>query len=134
MSRETSIAAFGRAKESGLVGRRQLQVLHIVALHGPMTANEAFNKLREELGKEFRFDSNTRARFTELRDMDLLQESGTRPCSITGRDCILWDLTGRAARKPPAKKTARQRIRELEEQVKALQREINGRTFQPALI
>ena len=133
MTRETSMAAYETARASGLVGLRQLQVLRIVALHGPMTANEAFNVLSAELGKEFRFDSNTRARFTELRDLNLLQEDGRRQCTITGRACISWKLTGMAPAKTPPRVTPRQRIKQLEEQIRTLQREIQSRVFQPAL-
>ena len=133
MTRETSILAFEQAKASGLVGRRHLQLLHIVAVHGPMTANEAFNVLKDQMGSDFRFDSNTRARFTEMRDLGVIEEAPARECKITGRECIVWKLTGRAPVKVQ-RKTARQRIAELEDQIVLLRREIEQRTFQPGLL
>lgn len=93
MIRETSIKAYHEALASGLISKRRGQCLKIVAEHGPITSNEAFNILKDELGRNFRFDSNTRARFTELRQQDVVYERQERECRITGKTVIEWEMT-----------------------------------------
>ena len=39
--------------------------------------------------------SQSRARFTELRELGVIYEKGEKQCSITGRNVIEWDLTDR---------------------------------------
>lgn len=93
MARQTSVEAYSTIKESGLLGKRQLEVYEIVYQNGPMTASEAFELLKQKSDLSLRFDSNTHARFTECRDMGLLSEVGERKCKITGRNVIEWDVT-----------------------------------------
>lgn len=38
-----------------------------------------------------------RSRFNELQGRGLIVESGSRKCAVTGRTCIVWAATGRAA-------------------------------------
>jgi hypothetical protein len=93
--------------------------------YGPMTANECFEILQSWKGPRFRYESNTCARFTELRDMGLLVELGTRQCQITGQEVILWEINP----EPPAeiktyrrpKSTMEKLLRSLEERVSALE-------------
>ena len=35
------------------------------------------------------------SRFTELRDLGVIYEKDVRPCKVTGRNVIEWDLTDR---------------------------------------
>jgi hypothetical protein len=37
--------------------------------------------------------SQLRARFTELRELGVLNEVGERLCKVSGRMCIVWDVT-----------------------------------------
>ena len=39
--------------------------------------------------------SQSRARFTELRELGVIYEKGVRKCRITGKNVIEWDLTNR---------------------------------------
>jgi hypothetical protein len=39
--------------------------------------------------------SQSRARFTELRELGVIYEKGIKKCSVTGRNVIEWDLTDR---------------------------------------
>ena len=89
-TRDTSAEAYRTICDSGLLGLVHKHVYSTVYRHGPMTANEAFEEMRRMLVHRYRHDSNTHARFTELRDMGCLKEVGTRPCNITGRRAILW--------------------------------------------
>ena len=126
MTRQTSIEAYHEVMESGLVGQRQRQVYEILFRYGPLTANQTWNALRDKIGKDFRFDSNTRARFTELRNLGLLYEVGTTQDPITRKRVILWDVTDGRPRKPEPKITKDQIIADLRATIASLQRRLNG--------
>lgn len=111
MTRETSIRAYKEIVASGLVSKRRRQILFIVANYGPITANEAFDILKEKLGDTFKFDSNSHARFTELREQDLIYERCTRPCKVTGRTVIEWEMTLRKPTPYVKKETATEKLK-----------------------
>jgi hypothetical protein len=98
-TRQTSSEAYRYLIENDILGKRQLEVYTTLYRYGALTANEVFNLIKTTTNRNFRFDSNTRARFTELRNMDLIEEMGTRVCSITGRKVILWQVTNRMPKK-----------------------------------
>jgi len=93
MTRDTSLEAYKKIKENGMLGKRKMEIYDVVFRHGPLTANEAFNILKLEKYRNLNFDSNTNSRFTELRDCGCLQEVGKKKCKITGNTVILWDVT-----------------------------------------
>lgn len=99
MTRRTSIAIYREIEDNGLLSARRWQIYQILFKHGPLTANEAFQYLAREIGHGFRFDSNTRARFTELRECGAAYEVGEKVCSVTGVNTILWDVTDKLPRK-----------------------------------
>jgi len=81
-------------RDEGLISKKQLQIVEILSQQQePRTANEVFNILSNKYGG-LRFDSNTRARFTELREKGVIAEDGLKVCPITGRKCIAWVYTG----------------------------------------
>lgn len=47
--------------------------------------------------------SQSRARFTELRNLGVIYEKGIKQCSVTGRNAIEWELTNKLPKnkKPP---------------------------------
>lgn len=92
MVRDTSIAAYHQLLATGKLSERRKSVLLTVMEHGPMTSNECFDTMASKGGMRLRFDSNTRARFTELREMGLLAEVGRRVCRVTAQTVILWDI------------------------------------------
>lgn len=91
--RQTSIDAYNKIKEEGLLSRRRWEIYDVVFKNGPMTSAEAFRKLI--LANTIRNITQSRARFTELRDSGVFQECGTKVCSVTGMTVILWDVTSR---------------------------------------
>ncbi len=130
MTRQTSIEAYHAAVESGLVNRRRGQVLEIIAYNGPVTANECWKILENQKGRRFRYGS----RFSELREMDLIDEVETRDCNVTGRRCIVWEISGRSPKPLPKKpKTARQEIEELKAEIERLNKIIEKLTNDPQL-
>jgi len=125
VTRQTSIAAYHEIKDSGLLSRRRWEVYDVLFRKGPLTANEAFVAFAKESGRALLFDSNTRARFTELRDMGVAVELGVRQCSITGMTTILWDVTDRLPVALPKRQSkyaaALARIEELEAEQERLE-------------
>lgn len=113
MTRQTSIDAYHEIKLKGLLSVRRFQIYDVLHRFGALTANEVFEILKKETdpsGKQFRFDSNTRARFTELRELGVVKELGTQKCSVTGRECILWDVTGNLPAETPSRITNQQKV------------------------
>jgi len=88
--RETSVQAFYNALDAGIIETRRAQVWAGLQSLGVATANEVFEYLKEQRRLGLRYDSNTCARFTELRDLGLIREVGQRPCRVTGQTCITW--------------------------------------------
>ena len=91
MIRETSIEAFNKIKENGLLSVRRMQVYEVLFHDGPLTQNEA-HKLLWKLGIRTEKQSIT-PRFNELYQVGVIKEVGKKVCSVTGNNCILWDVT-----------------------------------------
>ena len=92
-ARETSIEAYEKILKEGLISPRRWEVYATVYNNGPMTSGEAFFIINKTKTSTNLILSQSRARFTELRDMGLLKELGTKNCSITKNKVILWDVT-----------------------------------------
>lgn len=122
MARQTSVEAYRYVQDSGVLGQRQFEVYDVLYRFGPLTANEAFNIIAKEKRRP-NFDSNTRARFTELREMGAIVEVGERVCSVTGMTVILWDVTDRIPVKPekkPSRTEIKIRKAVLEERIRCM--------------
>lgn len=89
--RTTSIEVYKFLEENGTLSAKRWEVYATVYNNGPMTSAEAFAKINE--GKSIKSLTQSRARFTELRGMGLLKETGERECTITGHTVIEWDVT-----------------------------------------
>jgi len=91
MIRQTSIECYNQIKQEGLLSKKRLQVYEAILKLAPCTSGEAFATMTT---KENQI-SQSRARFTELRELGVIYERGEKKCSITGRNVIEWDLTDR---------------------------------------
>lgn len=89
--RTTSIEVYKFLEENGTLSAKRWEVYATVYNNGPMTSAEAIAKINE--GKSIKSLTQSRARFTELRGMGLLKETGERVCKITGYNVIEWDVT-----------------------------------------
>ena len=90
-TRQTSIECFNQIKQEGLLTKRRLEVYEAIFMNAPCTSSEAMiNRLNSS-----NVLSQSRARFTELRELGVIYEKGEKKCSITGRNVIEWDLTDR---------------------------------------
>lgn len=118
MARDTSIETYHQIEAEGLLSAMRFRVYSTVFHMGPCTSGEAFSYLQRHGFRDGPL-TQSRARFTELRDLGVLQELGERPCSITGRTAILWDVTSKlpagVLRKRPGKSTIRECLQQLRE-------------------
>ena len=90
-TRQTSIDCYNKIKEQGLLSNMRFKVYEAILKKAPCTSGEAFATMTT---KENQI-SQSRARFTELRELGVIYEKGEKQCSITGRNVIEWDLTDR---------------------------------------
>ena len=90
-TRQTSIECYNKIKEQGLLSNMRFKVYEAILKKAPCTSGEAFATMTT---KENQI-SQSRARFTELRELGVIYEKGEKKYSITGRNVIEWDLTDR---------------------------------------
>jgi len=86
--RRTSIEAYEALKESGKLSRLRWIIYDYLFHNGPATAQEAFKALG--------LQTNQSGRFTELRQLGVIEEVGRAQCRVTGREVIAWDVTERS--------------------------------------
>lgn len=87
--RQTSIDCYNQIKADGLLTKRRLEVYEAILKNAPCTSSEAMlNRLNSS-----NVLSQSRARFTELRELGVIYERGIKKCSVTGKNVIEWDLT-----------------------------------------
>jgi hypothetical protein len=89
MARQTSINCFNQIKAQGLLSKRRLEVYEAIYKSAPCTSSEAMIGSLNSTNVL----SQSRARFTELRELGVIYEKGEKKCSVTGRVVIEWDLT-----------------------------------------
>lgn len=119
--RDTSIEAYHKIKESGVLSERRMEVYDILFNHGPLTATEIFQYSKLNGVKGYRH--NTNSRLYELRDMGVVKEVQTTTCSVTGQTVILWDVTSNLPEKLEKKKSNKEIIQELTLQITELRNE-----------
>jgi hypothetical protein len=115
--RRTSANAYHEVMASGLLGERQKHAYEILYKHGPLTGNE----LSEQMGIPGQWK-----RCSELKKRGLAIEVGERECRVTGRVCIIWDVTDNPPRKvdDETRESSRQKIARLEAQIELLKRQL----------
>jgi len=110
--RQTSIDVYNEIKSKGLLSQKRMEIYNIVYHNGPMTSAEAFKIINQDKPKS-NVLNQSRARFTELRDMGCLVELGTKTCGVTGNTVIEWDVTDGLPKDLPKQKTKKQKIDEI---------------------
>lgn len=119
--RKTSIAAYEELRDSGDLSKLRWAVYRYIFHHGPLTQNEMDVKLTRK--KQDFISSGYHARFSELKAMGLIEEIGKRTSSSTGKQGIVWDVTGASKALPIPKKPTR---KQLEEKIQRLERTIKN--------
>jgi hypothetical protein len=119
--RETSIECLRAILASGFIGLREKQIYQVLYELGPLTAGESFREFKK-VYEHCKGDSsnNVSSILNRLRHKTVVIEVGTRNCQVTGRRCILWDVTKNYPVKPIPPKSKDQIIRELKEEIKQL--------------
>ena len=87
-TRQTSIECFNQIKLEGLLSARRLQVYEAIFKNAPCTTNEALKDVHSG-------SHGVGSRTSELRDAGVIYEKDIRPCKVTGRNVIEWDLKDR---------------------------------------
>ena len=103
-TRQTSIDCYNEIKANGLLSKKRFEVYQALYNLAPCTSAEALSTM---LSKNSAITSS-RARFTELRELGVIYEKGTKKCSITGRNAIEWDLTDNLPKNIKLSKNAKQ--------------------------
>lgn len=100
--RQTSIEAYRKIKEEGLLSKARLDVYKALYECGPATAMEIFNFMAQRRGNKVA--ANVYARLSELRSVGVVRELGTVNCSTTKMNVIQWDVTNKLPIKLDKKK------------------------------
>lgn len=101
--RSTSRQSYQAVKATGLVTGLRWQVYRVLHHNGPLTANEVaqFDTLNTH-----QIDS-VRPRFAELESLGVIESVGSRECSVTNMNSLVWNVTDyvptRADLKPKAR-------------------------------
>jgi hypothetical protein len=90
-TRQTSIDCYNQIKAEGSLSKRRLEVYEAIYNLAPCTSSEAMSGRLNSINVL----SQSRVRFTELRELGVIYEKRVRKCSVTGRNVIEWDLTDR---------------------------------------
>lgn len=101
MNRQTSVDCYNDIVLSGLLSKIRLKVTRGVVDMAPCTSTELERHMNNKYGMK-----GTWKVLSWLREAGVVYEVGTRDCSITGRNVIEWDLTGKLP-VPPIKKTTK---------------------------
>jgi len=105
-TRQTSIDCYNEIKQAGLLAKRRFETFEAIFKSAPCTRQEAL-----EHTNPLNALSLSAARFTELRRIGVIYEKDIRPCKVTGRNVIEWDLTDRLPVKiKNPNKTKKQRV------------------------
>ena len=91
MTRQTSIDCYNQIKAEGLLPKQRFTVYEALFKIGSSTGSELDTYCRSK---------SAHCRLSELRDLGVIYEKGTRKCKITDRLAIEWDLTDRLPKKP----------------------------------
>ena len=84
MIRDTSLLAFNEITATGLLGEREAIVYRAIC----QNPNKTDQELMQLLGQS---DPNyVRPRRKELLDLELIEDAGTRECSVTGMTAHIW--------------------------------------------
>lgn len=108
--RQTSVDVYRSMRDEGLLTESRLKIYGFLFEHGPCTANELFQKTK---GFNTITQANFHARLGELRDCGVVDELGTKKCTVTGNTVIVWDCNNKLPVKINKRETNADRVRRL---------------------
>lgn len=86
MTQPTSAQTYHDILRSGELGDRQRAVLKLLMDKGPLTGSEVNAALDSHSGHK---------RLSELEKMGVIRSGASRICTVTKREAIAWEVTGR---------------------------------------
>lgn len=88
--RETSLAAYEKIRDTGVLSQMRWKVYDYLFHHGPLTAGEVTKALKrpDEVHPSYH------RRLDELGELGCAKRIRTRPCGVTGEEVYEWDVTG----------------------------------------
>jgi len=95
MTRSTSIEAYHKIKDEGLLSLRRWQVYDVLFRFGPLTGNEVLKYLQGHHGIKAGNAPSIVSRLGELRAVGIVIEKGKRMCTVSGMKVILWDVNSK---------------------------------------
>ena len=113
--RQTSLEAYEYIKANNSLSTKRFRVYEIIFKHGPLTGGECAKIYRQVYNDEAKFSESIRNRITELNRQGVVTEVNQRPCKVSGRNSIVWQVTKNLPKKLPKPLTAREKIRRLKE-------------------
>jgi hypothetical protein len=102
MSEQTSVESYRAANSSGLIGKRQMEVLAFVIANEPCSQGDVSRHFADA-------SSSYQPRFRELEDAGVIEQRGTKRDPATGREVKAYWSTGNTPAGPVRRK--RRKIR-----------------------
>ena len=124
MTRTTSAEAYKIIKRDGLLSRARWEAYDIASRFGPASDNELRQAAQADGCHSFEALDGLGKRYSELRDMGVLCEEGTRICKVSGKRAIVWAVSGELPRKLAKRQTRAEQVAFLEKQLRQAQAEI----------
>ena len=119
-TRQTSIDALNKIKESGLLKKLAFDVYKEINTFGQLGSYLTGAEIHESLGGQTQ-TSTVRARITELTKMKCVKPIGKRECTVTGIKAMTWAATGSLPVKVIVK-SKDQIIKDLKSEIKELRK------------
>jgi hypothetical protein len=126
MTRQTSIDAYNKIKQNGLLSKRRWEVYFTLYNHGPLTSSELFEHYKKYFNPQFKYNLNVHSRLNELEERGVAQRIGTQECAVSGNTVDLWDVTSGLPVPPVKKKTKDKIIAELTDEITTLKAELSN--------
>lgn len=123
MARQTSINAYKEIKNEGLLSKKRFEVYSALFKKGPLTATQIVDNINTYTSPSVGY--NVHARLGELKELNVIDEYGTKKCPLTGKTVILWDVTNKLPRKPSKKAVLLKQIKYHEERLEKLVNKYN---------
>ena len=130
MTRQTSVEAYTAIRDSKTLGERTWQTYATLYERGPMTQAEAWKSIPGDLPQRSitpRFAQLLRRGFIRY----LTDEHGQpvkRKCAVSGRRCMVWDVTSQAS--PSTAEQPVTRLQRATARIAELERELGKATAQ----
>lgn len=97
MTRQTSIEAYHKIKNNGLLSKRRWQVYDYLFQFGPQTAKQIMLGLSNSRSK---FHGGTfTGRLSELKRAGVVDDVGQIKCEFSGSTVYIWDITDQLPKK-----------------------------------